>query len=238
MPQFSFRTAGFEEIKKKLIVRMSIVMGTIFVIIIVVPAFMTDEPGRLQTLPYMGLFFMGIYAFSMFNALKRQRRILNSITVTIDDEKITFEKYDTAPLSINNKDIVSITKSSGGSFTVLGQSKLNPIGIPSQMNDYAILESTLNQIRPVIVLTSKTWMEWLTIPIALSGGILIAIFYLSTNNILKLIFAILIVLILSISLALIQLSKKLDRRTKRISWISLVVIVVFITNLIIILDKV
>ncbi len=229
MQSFHIRQNGFNEIKKRLILTLSIIFTSIFAIIILLPAFMSDDSESLKTLPYMLLIFVLVFIFSILSSIKKQRRIFESFTLEIDEEKIERKRLHTPDLVIYHKDIAKITKLANGSFSIQGKSKLNPIAIPAQIGDYQELETRLKQLKEVAVLTSRSFAEKMFIPISLSGAILMAVTFISKNNIVILISSILIVLILSASLIVTQLNKNIDRKTKRLSWVSLIPLLVFLS---------
>jgi hypothetical protein len=230
MQEFRIQNNGFNEVKKRLIVTMSIMFTTIFVIVILIPALMSDDSSRLNTMPYVLLLFLAICIFSITTGIKRQRPIFESFTLKIDDEKIVREKVNTPTLTIYHNEISKITKLANGGFVVQGKSKLNQLTIPPQIENHELLEAKLNQIKTITVLTSKTFVEKFFIPISLSGVVLVGITLLSKNDIVILISSILIVIILSLSLVLTQLSRNVDKRTKRLSWLVLIPLAVSLTD--------
>lgn len=232
MKEFRIRENGFKEIKKRLIVTMSIMFSAIFLIVILLPAVMSEAPERFNTLPYLIVMFVGISVFSIWTSIKKQRPLFESFVLRIDDEKVVREKLNTPTLSINRNDITKITKHANGSFSVQGKSKLNPIIIPTQIEDYQLLESMLTQLKLVTVLTSKNFVEKMFIPISLSGAVLMGITYISKNETIILICSILIVSILSASLVLTQMNKNIDKKTKRLGWLVLIPLAVFVSMII------
>ena len=227
MKEFRIRENGFNEIRKRLIVTMLIIFSAIFLIIILLPVFMSEAPGSFDTVPYVGVLFAGICAFSMWTGIKKQRALFQSFVLRIDDEKVVRERLNTPTLVIHKNDIARITKHANGSFAIQGKSKLNPIVIPAQIENYPLLETMLNELRLVAVLTSKTVLEKLFIPISLSGAVLMGITIISRNETIILICSILIVLILSASLVLTQMNQNIDRKTKRLTWLVLIPLAVF-----------
>lgn len=222
MQQFRTRKEGFDEIKKKLITNTTILFTIIFLVVILLPALLSNDPARFKTLPIMLPLFLAILVFSMMAGIKRQRSAFESFTLTIDDEKIVRERLNTPVLTIGRNEITKITKLANGSFCIEGKSKLNPIVIPAQMDNYQVMEDTLREVKPVTVLTSKTFAEKMALPISLSGVVLVGVIFLSKNGTVTLICSILIVAILLVSLVLTQMNKNVDKGTKRLSWMVLV----------------
>ena len=234
MQEFCVRADGFNEVKKRLIVTMTIICTVIFLVIVVAPALMSDDPARFDTLPYMAALFFGIFAFSVVTGIKRQRRIFESLKVKIDHEKIIRESLNTPPIIMKKNELRKITKHANGSFSIHGQSKFNPILIPAQIQEPQLLEQALNQLHEIAVRTSKSFLEKLFIPISLSGVLLMGITFVSKNDIVILMCSTLVLVILTASLILTQLSKNIDKRTKRLSWLALLPLAVVLN---IVFDK-
>lgn len=232
MHEFRTRQDGFKGIKRKLVVTLSIMFAAIFLIIVLLPALMSDDPERFKTLPFIAPLFLGILIFSLFTGIKKQRSLFESLTLKIDDEKIVRERLNTPTLTIYRNDITEIIKHANGSFVIQGKSKLNPIVMPAQVEDYQLLESMLNQIKTIKILSTKTFSEKMFIPISMSGAVLMGITFISKNEIVTLLASILIVIILLVSLFVTQLNKNIDKRTKRISWVTLIPLAAFISMII------
>ena len=204
----------------------------ILLIIVVLPAFMSDDPGRFDTLPYLLPLFLGVVVFSIFTGIKKQRSLFESFTLIIDDEKIVRESLNTPTLIIYRKDITKIIRHANGSFVIQGKSKLNPIVAPAQMEDYRQLESMLNEIKTITVLTSRTFLEKMFIPLSFSGVIFMGLTILSENEIVTLLSSILVVLMFLVSLIVIQQNKNVDKKTKRLSWVVLIPLAAFISMIV------
>ncbi len=163
--------------------------------------------------------------------MKRQKALFESFKLIIDDEKITRERLNTPVLIIYKKDVQRITKSSSGAFCVEGESKLNAITIPSQIDKFELLEKTLNEIKQVTVYTKKTFLEQMLIPILLSVALLFLGHFYLTNKMVSILSGIVLVFILGISFYVSVTNKNIDKRTKKVSYLSLIVVVVVIFNL-------
>lgn len=232
MLEFRVTPGAFKAVQKRVITMSLILFVFVILIVIIIPTMMSDDPARLDTLPIMVPLLVGALAFGTFRGLKRQRSILESFVLKIDDAKIVREQLNTPTITIYRSDVSLITKYSGGSFSIRGRDKLSPIGIPSQIDNCQLLEATLNDIKPMNVLTSKTWLEKLFIPISLSGLVLFGIMTISENEAVSLVCSALLVIGLTACLVVIQRSKNVDKKTRRLSWITLIPILAFLTGII------
>ncbi|HMG93431.1 MAG TPA: hypothetical protein VK589_25410 [Chryseolinea sp.] len=231
MQQFTVRPDSFKEIQKKLIKFMVFVFCGILFLVLGVPLLMSDGPSDLGTLPYMVLLFGGIFAFSILNAMKKQKVLFESFKLIIDDEKITRERLNTPVIVIYKRDVQRIVKSSSGAFSIEGDSKLNAIGIPPQIDNYDLLEKTLNEIKPLTLYTKKTFLEQMFVPILLSVALLFFGHFYIADKIISIICGILLVLLLGVGFYITVTNKNVDQKTKRMSYLSLIVVVVVIFSL-------
>ena len=159
MQQFTVRPSSFKEIQNKIIKIVAFLFGGILFFVVVLPTLMSDDPSSDHTLPYMIVLFGCVSVFSIWNGMKRQKALFESFKLIIDDEKITRERMNTPVIVIYKKDVQRIIKTSAGAFCIEGDSKLNAIGIPSQIDNYELLEKTLNEIKPLTVRTKRTFLN-------------------------------------------------------------------------------
>lgn len=227
MHHFHVKKDGFKQIKTKLIISTSVMFAAVLVIVIVIFALKSDAV-NWETMPYFIVLMTGVGAFSVFIGVKRQRKLFESITVKIYEDKIVREQINTPVLTIYINDITRIVKNPNGSFTVLGKSKLNVIGIPAQMEDYQALEQVLNQVKELTIRASKTSLEKFALPLTLVPAALMIVTMVSKNDLVAVISSALLVIILSVSLAFIIRSMNIDRRTKRLAWIGIIPILAFL----------
>jgi hypothetical protein len=232
MLEFRVPPNAFKAVQKKAVITSLILFSFVVLIVIILPTLMSNDPARFDTLPIIVPLLLGAAGFGIFRGLKRQRAIFESFVLKIDDEKIVREQMNTPTLTIYRIDVVSITRHSSGAFAIRGKDKLNPIGIPSQIDNYKLLEDTLSQIRPMNVLTSKTWLEKMFIPLPLSFVVLTGIIILSENETVNIICHVLIVVMLTACLILVQLSKNIDKKTRRLSWVGLIPLTAYLSVII------
>jgi len=229
--QFTIRPDSFKEIQNKIIRIVAFLFGGILFFVVVLPMLMSDDSSNYDTLPYMVILFGGVFAFSIWNGMKRQKLLFESFTLVIDDEKITRERLNTPVIVIYKKDVQRIVKTSSGAFSIEGDSKLNAIGIPSQIDNYELLEKTLNEIKPLTVLTKKNFFEQMAIPILMIVVLLFWGHFYITDKVISIVCGILIVLILGFSFYITVTNKNVDTRTKRVGYFSLFLVALVILNL-------
>ena len=138
---------------------------------------------------------------------------------------------NTPVIVIYRKDVQRIIKTSSGTFCIEGNSKLNAIAIPSQIDNHELLEKTLNEIKPVTVHLKKAFSEQMIIPILLIVILLFFGHFYMTNKIVSIACGILLVLVLGFSFYVSVTNKNIDTRTKRVSYFSLFIVALVIFNL-------
>ena len=231
MQQFYVRPGSFKELQNRMIKIMGFLFGGVLFLALGLPVLMSDDPSDLGTLPYMLVLFGGVFAFSIWNAIKKQKQLFESFKLIIDDEKITRERLNTPVIVIYKKDVQRIIKTSAGAFCIEGDSKMNPITTPSQIDNYELLEKTLNEIKPLTVYTKKNFIEKMFVPIVLSVTLLFwGHFYVGDKTI-SITCGILLVLILGFGFYVSVTNKNIDKWTKRASYLCLLVLAVVILSL-------
>ena len=93
MQQFTPRPNSFGEIRKKIIVMMSIIFGGIIFIVMVVPYLLSDKSltHGPTTWPYAIVLLVAIMGYSLFKGLKRQQANFESYILKITDEALVRE---------------------------------------------------------------------------------------------------------------------------------------------------
>lgn len=109
------------------------------------------------------------------------------------------------------------------------KNKADFIFVSNHIDGYEELESNLQQITEIKLQPTTPAVEQFRIPIVLASLILIAIVYISTNKYLVLASGTVLTLGLIWSVYEVQTSKHVDRKTKRIGWWTIVVILVVIS---------
>ncbi len=146
---FKIRENGFEEIKKKLIIRAvpTLLIAISFGIAIVF--FNSKEKEDLYSnLPFMIPFLLFFAGFGIFRGLKRQKMLFESYQLIFSESDVTREQANTPTVNIQFINIKSITKDAKGGYIVKGKTTAETIFIPAQIENYENLEILLNQIKP------------------------------------------------------------------------------------------
>jgi hypothetical protein len=231
MQVFKTRPDGFREVQRKVIPRMIGIFGGLFLLAVVVPGLFGRGQTRWDLIAILFLMFAVVMGFVSRAAIRRQRRSFETYRLTVDDEKLVREQFNTPVITIFKRDIVRIIRNADGGFTVFGENELDAIGIPSQVDRYAQLEKELQRIRTVQVKTTASVEEKIFVPLSLSGGLFIAITSMTANKTVELVCSFLIVLLMGAGMVIILMTKNIDKRTKRLSWIFVIPIIAYLANI-------
>jgi hypothetical protein len=224
MQQFKLRKDGFAEIKKQMLARaiptmvIAIAGGLAIGLINSGPA-----ESMAITLPIILVFIAGITTFSISNAIKRQKKLLESYTLTLTDNSITREQLDTPAISIDFNEISEISKEGNGNLRIRGKNKADLIIVHSQIENYSMLEEALTRFQPITAKPGDPFIRAIRPFLSLVTVGLMVWFYISDNKVIVAVTGTLLSLILLSSLFFVLRSKNVDRRTK---WSSLIVIIV------------
>lgn len=234
MHQFTPRPDSFKEIRKKIIVMMLIILSGIVFIVLVVPVILSDKNSSDDptTWPYVLVLLTGVMGFSVFNALKRQKANFESYVLKITDEALVREAINVPTITLPKTEVREIIKNANGSFTIVGERRINAIGVPPQIDNPEKLEQLLNEIKTVNVKASRSWLERLLIPISLSGAALMMTTFLASNKIIVFASGLTVVVILVYSMIVIHQSKNIDQRIKRMNFIMIVPLLAVIAAII------
>ena len=184
-----------------------------------------DDKNPLTIFTPTILIFLGVMIFGIFNSVRRQKSLFNSYKLTLSDSGIIREQHNTPKISILYSDINSINKNTNGSFIIKGRKSFDIIGIPSQVENYEQLENSLSKIRPVIYSSESSFKQKLTIPVSILTAILMATVYIATNKIIVGISGTLLSGFFIWSFVEIQRNKNIDKKTKRLSYVAIWVLI-------------
>ena len=96
---------------------------------------------------------------TMLKTLKRQKEQFQSYRLTIEDTLLVREQKDTPTIELSFLDVKEIIKVGNGSFVIQGLQKGDSIQVPAQIEEYELVESSLNSIMPVTTKLSKSLMQ-------------------------------------------------------------------------------
>jgi len=223
--QFNIKENGFDEIRKKTIVRTIPIILLAALGGLAMSHFRSDGEGLdMYTLAFTIPIVIGALAFGLNRGIKRQKDIFNSYTLIINEEKIIRKQNITPDIEIPLNEIKEITRTKEGAFAIKGENPKDLISIPSQIERINELELKLSGIVEITASNRKSLVQkfpW-AIPLILIG--LMMIVYVSTNKIIVGIAGLSLSIGMIYLLIVTQKSKHVDKKTKRSTWLILLVI--------------
>jgi hypothetical protein len=161
----------------------------------------------------------------LYRGVNRQRALFESYTLTLTNNLITREQLNTPAISIYFNDIKEIAKNSKGEFTVKGKDATDIIIVPVQIENHHHLENALALIRSITTKSKAPFLEkYRTLLSLLTMGLMLCV-YAVTNKVLVTLSGTLFIGIMLWGLIEIQKNKNIDNKTKRNSWVVLIVII-------------
>jgi hypothetical protein len=225
MNEFKIKENGFSEIKKTLILKsvpmLILVSGASLAINYFKP---NAQPSDVYALLFTIPIIIGAIIFGLFRGIKRQRGLFESYKLIINENEIIREQTNTPRISIPHSEIKSIHRNPKGTLTIVGNSKTEVIGIPSQIDDYDKLDDLLAKIHPITYSDKKSFAEKFKGLIVLLTIGLMASVYISTNKFIVGLTGTILIIILGYSFYLTRRNKNIDKKTKNGMWLILLVL--------------
>ena len=224
--EFNNRENGFDEIKKEIILR------TVLFAILSTGAGLTISHYNSSNhsndfIIYLFLIpiIICVLAYGINKGIKRQKEIFESYKLTITDNEVIREQANTPTIVIPNNSIKSIKKNSNGTLTIIGTNPTKTIGVPPQLENFKKLSQLLSDFSPINDSSNMSFIhKYKGILVSLIMILLMIAVYTSTNKLIVGLSGAILTLGLGYSLYLIQISKNIDRKTKKGTWLLLIVL--------------
>lgn len=226
MEQFKFKPDGVKKMSRLILIKTIPILVLLAVGSIIINYYINyTDVNKAKTTSYSIVIIMAVLGIAIYRSNKKQQQLLESYTLTLDEEGIIREQFNTPRIVILYQDLVEIVKNSNGGITIKGSSAFNAIGVPPFIDQQERLEALLSERKQIIVKTKTSFLQkylWVGILIMLAA---MATVYTSNNKILVAISGTFILTLMGYSLYVTQVSKNIDNRTKKGMWLSLLVII-------------
>lgn len=226
MQQFKIRQDGFKEIRKHALVRSIPILVILIIFCIATSTINSKSKAEdINTLPFIIPIILGAAGFGIYRGINKQVALFGSYTLSISNNLIRREQLNTPAISIYYNDVKEILKNKNGSFTIKGKSSGDLIGIPAQIDNYAQLEATLQGIKTITTKEKESLLQkYPVIPGVVMLSLMLCV-YTVNNKIIVAISGTIVTGLMLWSLLKIQRSKNVDHKTKRNSWLVLIVLI-------------
>jgi hypothetical protein len=219
MQQFKIRQDGFKEIRKAILIKtIPISLLTAFGGLAASYFTTSGQQGDVNVFPFIIPIILGALAFGLYRGINRQKEIFDSYRLTLDNNGITREQHNTPTINISKADLSEIIKNPNGSFTIKGNSTVNVIGVPSQIDDYENLEISLAEIRQISTKNNEPFLQKFRALLSILVIGLMASVYISKDKIIVGISGTVLLVVLGYSFFEVQRSKNIDSKTKKGMW--------------------
>ncbi|MBL7871165.1 MAG: hypothetical protein JNM78_06105 [Cyclobacteriaceae bacterium] len=209
-----------------IIKRMLYLFIIVILVVFIVPFFFNGDAGNSSITGTSTLFtiilMIGVLTFSLLNALKKQKAMLASYKLIISEDSISREMLHTPTITILIKDVQEIIKSKNGALTILGDSKMNAIGVSPAIERKEELETLLSGIKSLTIKTSTSLWQTFQLPIALVGVVLMFTSFYSENLYISSFSGITFLVFMTYSMLILRKSKNVDSKTKRLSYFMII----------------
>ena len=222
--QFELEKIRFGEVQKMLIVRGMPLMVLAMMVGVGMSYFNNSQQDTPSFWLVMIPLFLMLFGAGIYRGIQRQKALFLSYRLTIDEQGITREQANTPIIWLASEEIREINKDANGSYAVKGRSINQTILIPAQIENPAALEKELARFLPVVALPRlpATTQALRLLPIVTL--VLMVLVYVSVNKIVVATSGTLLLSFLSYSLVVTQRSNHIDGKTKKGTWLSLIVI--------------
>lgn len=226
MQTFKIRQDSFNEIRKKALIRtipVLIIAGAVGITISVIDTRQNETD--VNVLPFIISVAVFVLGFGLYRGINRQKALFDSYTLIITSNLITREQLNTPTISIYFNDIKGIFKHKDGSFTIKGKDTSDLIFIAAQIDDYSQLETSLQNIQPIVTRDKVGFFEkYQSLSGLLTIGLMLCVYTINNKIIVALTGTALIALMIW-SFIKIRSSKNVDSKTRKGTWWVLVVLI-------------
>ena len=165
MRHFTTTKDRFPEVRNKVLIGIISVYGIVAFVILYMFTSSKTEPD--YTWVYTLTIIAPVLAFSTYRTIKRQKKMFETYLLTITDDTVIREQDNTPTITIAKDRIKKIIRTSAGIYCVIGESQLNAIAIPAQIEDRDDLEQLLSGIMPITAKTSGNALQWFYLAIGM-----------------------------------------------------------------------
>lgn len=177
------------------------------------------DDGPNDSLIFTLVLLIPVFGFTGWQNIKRQKRMFESFQLTITEDAVIPEQLYTPTITIPRNRINEIFRTGAGVICIVGDSKLNAIGVPAQIENRDALEQALSEISPIV--SKSQWTPKVLLQLVAVLAIIIGcpIGLLVGDRLVMTISGVLLCAFLVLGFILIRRSKNFDSRMRRMSYV-------------------
>ncbi|POY37812.1 hypothetical protein C3K47_04575 [Solitalea longa] len=219
MENFKIREGGFKEIRNALLIKAIPISLLAASAGLAISHFNSNgQPDDVNVLPYVIPMMLAAMAFGLYRGVNRQKVIFDSYKLSVDDLSIVREQHNTPTITIDNNELTEIIKKSDGGFVIKGNSAVNVIAVPAQINEIEKLEKLLAEKKPISTQSNESFLQKYNRILSLFTIGLMVIVYTDKDKIVVGICGTVLLMLLGYSFYETQRSKNIDNKTKKGMW--------------------
>jgi hypothetical protein len=225
MPQFKVLAGTFNQLRKKIILRVIpvIVIMLVFVVIMTQlnPAYKGSGVNELLIMIPLMLMAMGV---GIFISISRQKKMYESYRLNIGESMISRDQMFTPTIGISHLEVSQIILNPDNGFTIKGRTVRDLIIVPAHIENYSEVKRLLEAIMPLTTIAKKSFFQKYQFLISIFLVALMATVYISSNKILVALCGTAVIAALVYSFFEGIKNKNIDNRTRVMLWFAWVVI--------------
>ena len=231
MQAFQIRRDAFPEIRKKTYRSLGIFIGLAAVIASVSLTTKNVDMDTTSILIYIPV-FCTLIGFSIYSSLKRQKQFMEHYRLTIEDNVITREQFNTEELTIYFHEVREIYTNKKGDIFIRGLERTDLIAVSRYIERYDELFDILSAIKPIASQSSDPRIQKLRPFISIFGLVFMIISLSSFDKVVAVITGILAVFFMSWRIYEVRTNKNADNISKKTVWLSLFSILLVIVMIV------
>jgi hypothetical protein len=228
MEQYRTDPTRTKELRSALLRRMVPMLVLVAVMVTVLMLYLQNREEAGENAPMVTLFiipFFGVLGiYSVRKVLTQQINMYLSFTVTLEHDRVTRHIDGWPTLTIPHASLKRIEEQPDGTLVLHGEGPQNVIGISKYMVDRDTLRERLAQLHPISTVPAKAHSQLWSLGSGILVFVLIAATYVSENKLVVMVCGSLGLLFMLGSFGVIQWSKHVDLKSKRSSWLILLVV--------------
>jgi hypothetical protein len=225
MPQFKVQAGTFNQLRKKMILRVIPVIGIMLVFVVVMnqlsPAY--KDPG-INVLPIVIPLMLMAMGAGIFISIARQKKMYESYRLNISESTIIRIQRFTPAIRISLPEVSQITLNPDNVFTIKGRTIRDIIIVPAQIENYTEVKRLLEEIMPLTTIAKKSFFQKHQLLISILLVAFVVTVYISSNKILVALCGTAVIAALVYSFFVGIKNKNIDNWTMVMLWFVWVVI--------------
>jgi hypothetical protein len=220
----------------RLLRRRFLVLAAVVVpLAVVIPLVMAVRSGGNWSVVAMSAPIIAIaLGLGLFRAFRMARRQLESYRLTLDGEAMTRTQWGLPELTVYQDEVTDIVETPGQGLVIRTGDAQKVLVVPALLEGYGELRSLLANLREIRVLPPRTatWLTAIYVAVGLGAAAAMLTALLATDRLVVVLAGGFAVIVLAASLVQTQRNPTVDMRTKRISWMTLIPLLVLLIRVV------